>query len=289
MLPTSQMARLRTVRYASRNILNTFLNPLLAMSRCFLLLLTCVRGVAPQAPTTPSTTPPTIRSYINEVLVPVVVRDEKGRAVGDLKQGDFQVFDKGKPQEITGFTLERRTKVSSNDKDAASQPKVPNEGPKPATPPERFIVFLFDDMHLGNDDLYQAKKAATRMLDSALSESDVAVVIATSGGESGLTRDRSKLQKAIESLTTHELFQHHAGECPKLDYYQADRIVNFDDAIALQAAAEAAAACGAAEPSRSAVEAAKEAVALGDQDVRRTLGFIETVVKDLGHYQVHGS
>lgn len=221
--------------------------------------------------------------------MPVVVRDEKGRAVGDLKQGDFQVFDKGKPQEITGFTLERRTKVSSNDKDAASQPKVPNEGPKPATPPERFIVFLFDDMHLGNDDLYQAKKAATRMLDSALSESDVAVVIATSGGESGLTRDRSKLQKAIESLTTHELFQHHAGECPKLDYYQADRIVNFDDAIALQAAAEAAAACGAAEPSRSAVEAAKEAVALGDQDVRRTLGFIETVVKDLGHYQVHGS
>lgn len=285
MLPTSQMTRLRTVRYASRNILGTFLNPLRAMPRCFLLLLTCVRGVAPQTPTTPTTTPPTIRSYVNEVLVPVVVRDGKGLAVGDLKQEDFQVFDKGKQQEITGFTLERRSKVSRNDKDAASQPKVPNEGPKPATPPGRFIVFLFDDMHLSNEDLYQAKKAATRMLDSALSESDVAVVIATSGSESGLTRDRSKLQKAIQSLTTHELFQHSAGECPKLDYYQADRIVNWDDGIALQAAAEAAQACAGgldSDPSRRAVEAAKEAVALGDQDVRRTLGFVEAVVKDLG-------
>jgi hypothetical protein len=45
---------------------------------------------------------------VNRVLVPVVVRDKAGRAMGDLKAEDFDVFDDGKKRLIANFTIERR-------------------------------------------------------------------------------------------------------------------------------------------------------------------------------------
>ena len=53
--------------------------------------------------------PVTFSSRVNLVSVPVVIRDKDGHAVGGLKQGDFQVFDKGKPQVITKFTIQAST------------------------------------------------------------------------------------------------------------------------------------------------------------------------------------
>jgi hypothetical protein len=43
---------------------------------------------------------------VNLISVPVVIRDSKGRAIGNLRQEDFQVFDKGKLQVITKFSIE---------------------------------------------------------------------------------------------------------------------------------------------------------------------------------------
>ena len=49
-------------------------------------------------------TPVTFSSRVNLVSVPVVVRDKAGRAVGNLRQEDFQLYDKGKLQIITKFS-----------------------------------------------------------------------------------------------------------------------------------------------------------------------------------------
>ena len=51
--------------------------------------------------------PVTFSSRVNLVLVPVVVRDNQGHAIGTLKQDDFQLFDKGKLQTITRFSVEK--------------------------------------------------------------------------------------------------------------------------------------------------------------------------------------
>src|ERR1700675_74008 len=44
---------------------------------------------------------------VNLVMVPVVVRDKQGRAIGSLKKEDFALFDRGKTQTITRFAMEQ--------------------------------------------------------------------------------------------------------------------------------------------------------------------------------------
>src|ERR1700689_1174145 len=52
-------------------------------------------------------TPVTFSSRVNLVSVPVVVRDKAGHAIGNLRQEDFQLYDKGKLQVITKFSVEK--------------------------------------------------------------------------------------------------------------------------------------------------------------------------------------
>ena len=69
--------------------------------------------------------PTAFQAKVNLVMVPVVVRNPQGRAVGNLSKGDFQLFDKGKPQEISQFTVEKtgapggQESKASGDKPAA--------------------------------------------------------------------------------------------------------------------------------------------------------------------------
>jgi VWFA-related protein len=50
---------------------------------------------------------PVLKSNTRLVVVDVVVRDNKGEFVSDLTADDFKVLENGKPQKISGFTLQR--------------------------------------------------------------------------------------------------------------------------------------------------------------------------------------
>ncbi len=76
------------------------------------LILAVSGGVGQQqtqttAEVTQHDAPFTFSTGVNLVLVPVVVRDRQGRAIGTLKKEDFQLFDKGKLQEISKFSVEK--------------------------------------------------------------------------------------------------------------------------------------------------------------------------------------
>ena len=248
---------------------------------------------APAAAAQQATATPTqngtakIEVKVNAVLVPVVVRDGQGRAVGSLKKEDFQVFDRDKQEAISGFSIQARAAVASNTMATESTPRNsavnPTVSQKPTAAPQRFIVFLFDDMHLSASDLLQVQNAATKMLAGSLSDSDMAAVLSFSGVNSGMTRDRAKLQDAITKVKVQNLYRHSARECPDIDYYQADLIQNKHNDQAFQAAVDDALNCGHLDmrpmAEHMARAAASRSLAIGDQDVRVSLGFVRDVVR----------
>lgn len=250
---------------------------------CVVFLLSAPPPAQEANQSVPQSDSPRIAVTVNAVLVPVVVRDSQGRAVGDLKKEDFEVFDRKKPQVISGFSVQKRGGVEIRGTNTELTPIRPG-GPRPP-PPGRFIVFLFDDLHLDAGDLMQVQKAATKMITGSLADSDMAVVVSMSGTSSGLTHDRAKLQDAIMKLRVHSLHSQGGSFCPNIDYYEADLIENKRDVIAISTAtdnATACCACGVNEAKILAESAAKEVLQLGDQDVRVTLSLIREVVRKMG-------
>src|ERR1035441_1653144 len=183
--------------------LNRRLRAILAL--CCLVSMPKMHSLAQQASGSQHAGP-VIELNVDKVLVPVVVRDKQGRAVDGLTVEDFQVFDNDKPHPISALTVEKRgvveSRTESNSGSSGQQAIAPNETPQqPASP--RFIVFLFDDLHLSNEDLTHVQNAAAAMLDSALAPSDLAAVVSTSGiTNSGFMRDHSKLRDAIMKMLT---------------------------------------------------------------------------------------
>src|SRR5580700_879494 len=96
----------------------------------------------------------TFSTRVNLVVVPVVVRDRKSRAIGTLTKEDFQLFDKGKLQTITRFSVEKAGEKAASEAQleatAAANGADSSSGGSPNGPtviPTRFIAYLFDDLH----------------------------------------------------------------------------------------------------------------------------------------------
>jgi len=234
---------------------------------------------------------PTIELNVSRILVPVVVRDKLGRAVGDLKKEDFQVFDEGQLRPVSAFAEERRGSVEDHAAIGPEQGQQPvrqdNAVSQSSILPERITVFLFDDLHLSFDDTALSTKAASGALEGVLSGPDMAAVVSTSGKvNSGLTRDRAKLRDALKSLRPQEIYRSTAADCVYISYYQADLIVNKRDAQARLDAIQQVLHCNPGiDPQRDinvaerlADSAAMRALNLGRQDVLATYAAIKEFV-----------
>lgn len=208
-------------------------------------------------------TPATFRTKVNLVMVPVVVRNSSGKAIGTLEKEDFQLFDKGKLQVISRFSVEKagdpgiRAETAT---DASLEQDAGNTAAAAAAPiAQHFIVYLFDDVHTTTADLAQARQAAMRHITETIDPLTRAAIFTTSGqGNVDFTDDRVQLQQALLRLMARPTIGAAGSECPDLTYYMADMIVNKNDSTALQAGAqEALATCAPPPPSNPAPRRSK--------------------------------
>jgi VWFA-related protein len=195
-----------------------------------------------QAEMTTRDAAPTFSTGVNLVLVPVVVRDPRGHAVGTLHKEDFQLFEKGKPVFIAKFSIERPeaplvapdTSVETDAEGTAKQKQA--DSPKTAIA-GRFVAWLFDDVHVSAGDLMQARMAATRQITESLEPGTRAGIFTTSGRNTlEFTDDRAALQKALNGIMPSPTRVASSQECPDIGYYQADLIINKSDSQATQIA-----------------------------------------------------
>ena len=140
---------------------------------------------------------PTFTTRSNLVLLRVVVRDRDGHSNGALQKEDFQLFDKGKPQSISRFSLEKTTERKA---EAVSNANAAGNSTAGPMAPERYVAYVFDDAHLSFGDLAQARNAAEKHL-SEMPASSRAAIFTTSGlVTQDFTDDVPKLRDALRRI-----------------------------------------------------------------------------------------
>jgi VWFA-related protein len=235
-----------------------------------------------------------IRVQSNIVEVGVVVRDENGKPVGGLTKGDFQVFDSGKLQTISNFTVEEDKPSPPVPVPAPAAPalRTPPVAPAPViVPPARYVGFYFDDINLKSNELTTVRKAAQKFVNTSMGETDkVAVFTSSASVSQTFTADKQKLTAIIELIRSHSRgATDGAGSCPKIEPYQAWQIsqTSYSHSPSMDLALAQAVQCGTcAAPDATCVQMVQVQAAmvnsLADQFALDTLGVLGDVIRYVG-------
>jgi VWFA-related protein len=176
------------------------------------LLVVLAAGLSAQ---TPGQAPakgqdPTFRIQVDLVTNDIVVRDEKGNFVSDLKQGEFEIYEDGIKQDITSMTVVTGGKVNNL---LAPPPPPPPEGiilppTKPRTDVSgRIFLFFVDDLHLQFHNTGRVRDLFKRISKELVHDGDMFGIV-SSGPSSiavDMTYDRNRLDEAIKKIAGNEL------------------------------------------------------------------------------------
>lgn len=122
------------------------------------------------------TPPPLVESIeVRVVSLDVVVTDKSGKRITGLTQDDFEVFEKGRKQEITNFS-----EISASDETAAATAEAkPGEAQAQAQPERRknTVVFFVDNSSIDPRRRHIVFDELRRFCDTALLPGDRAMVV----------------------------------------------------------------------------------------------------------------
>jgi len=203
---------------------------------------------------------------------------------------------------ISKFSIERLTKQSPPTAPSPNKTAPSAARPAPNGIPTRFVAYFFDDIHMQLSDLAYTRDAVARRIDAANDPLERIAIYSTSGTPmQDFTSDKTKLHAALSALNIGTASATATLEdllCPPMSYYQADRILNWNDPQARSVASTDAQHCqnsdSPAAPSASVAEAsgpldlgsliarrAREVVQRGDLETQNSLDAIQNLVARL--------
>jgi VWFA-related protein len=153
---------------------------------------------------------PTFRIQVDLVTNDVIVRDDKGNFVPDLKKDDFEIFEDGLKQDITSMTVVTGGRVNNV---LAPPPPPPAEGIiLPPTRPRndvsgRIFLFFVDDLHLQFHNTGRVRDLFKRISKELVHDGDMFGIV-SSGPSSiaiDMTYDKARLDEAIKKIAGNEL------------------------------------------------------------------------------------
>src|SRR3989454_3267242 len=180
------------------------------------LLVALTAGLSAQTPGAPPATAPaaqekpTFKVQVDLVTNDIVVRDEKGNFIPDLKQDEFEVYEDGIKQDITSMTVVTGGRVTNV---LAPPPPPPPEGIiLPRTRPRndvsgRIFLFFVDDLHLQFHNTGRVRDLFKRISKELVHDGDMFGIV-SSGPSSiaiDMTYDKARLEEAIKKIAGNEL------------------------------------------------------------------------------------
>jgi len=160
---------------------------------------------APQAPPT-AKSQPTFRVAIDYVTTDVIARNQQDQFVADLTKNDFEIYEDGVKQEITGLTLVHGGRVHNL---AAPPAPVAQEGLiLPVSRPRndtagRIFLIIVDDLHLDFRNTGRIRDLFKRIGNTLVHEGDMFSIVSTGPSSIAIdpTYDRKILTEAIKKIT----------------------------------------------------------------------------------------
>ncbi len=178
-------------------------------------LLTCVAVVvsavfaAAQAPQTPASPPPvTFRAEVNYVEVDARVVDATGAFVPGLTQGDFEVLEDGKPQQVSAFSFVN-IPVERQQRPLFASAPIESDVQNNVTGHDgRVYVLMLDDQHTHPLRAARTKAAARQFVLKYMGANDTAAVVFTSGRSDAaqeFTNSQRRLLAAVDKFAGRKL------------------------------------------------------------------------------------
>ena len=172
-------------------------------------LTTALGAQAPATPATPAPAQggqPQFRVAIDYVTTDAIVRNGQDQFVADLTKRDFEVYEDGVKQELTGLTLVHGGRVHNLAAPPAPATQegiiLPPSRPKNDTAGRIFLIIV-DDLHLDFRNTGRIRDLFKKISKQLVHEGDMFSIVST--GPSSLaidpTYDRKILDEAIKKIT----------------------------------------------------------------------------------------